>query len=312
MARKPNRTPLIAFGMVSVLVLAAGGAWIAADVGRKASEDKAVAGAVPVLPAGRLQLVSASMGEVRYLALDEIRRGPDGAVGATVLLVGPTATSLEGKVPLVVRHETIDCAGQRLFEGRIGIFDIHGKLTAATNGYSGKLGRPATPQDGEVAVACAANPTPGHVVLGARAAQRETQAMPDEVVTRAEADPKNADAWAWLCAAGARGRWRKQTPQDCAHALDLRPTDTAVRLDRGFLFLALGRRGPADADFQKVIAEEPANMTALYGYALILALNGNEAASRPARAKALAADPELPRRLELAYRFLISNPYRKG
>ena len=309
--KTPNRAPLFAFLAVSALVLAGLGVWIAAGVNRQATDDKAAAAIVPKLPAGRLLEVHSSATEVRYLALDEVRRPAGGPVAATVLRVGRKPDGLDEKMAMIVRYETIDCAARRLSEGRIGGFDPQGQLKIVTNGFSGKHGRPAAREDGEVDAVCGAAPAKGRIVAGAKAAQRETQAMPDANEAFAEANPTDADAWAWLCAAGARGRWRNQTPKDCDHAVSLRPGDTATRLDRGYLSLILGKRSVADADFKTAAAAAPDSAAALFGHALVLAMNGDEAASRPLRAKALTLDPELPAWLERTYRFLISPKYRK-
>lgn len=308
--RRPRLAPLLAFLAASVLVLAGSGWWIVTDTRRQAADDQAARAIVPKLPQGRLQVVHTSATEVRYLALDDVRQA-GATASATVLRVGRTPDGLDDRMALIVRYETIGCAGRQLFEGRIGEFDAAGVLKVVTNGFSGKRGRPAATEDGEVAVACGTAPGKGRIVVGSRAAQRETQSMPDANQAFAEANPKDADAWAWLCAAGARGRWRDQTPKDCDHAVSLRPDDTGTRLDRGFLNLMLGHRPAADADFRKVVATEPRNATAIFGHALVLAMNGDEAASRKDRARALAMDPDIPAWLERTYRFLISPRYRR-
>ena len=309
--KTPNRAPLFVFLALSALALVGLGLWVMSGVSRQAADDKAAAAIVPKLPNGRLQEVHASATEVRYLALDEVRRPTAGPVAVTLLRVGRKSDGLDDKMAMIVRYETIDCAARTLSEGRIGGFDPKGDLKIVTNGFSGKHGRPAAREDGEVDAVCGPAPAKGRTVAGARAAQRETQTLPDAIEALAEASPKDADAWAWLCAAGARGRWRTETPRDCDHAVSLRPDDAATRLDRGFLALMTGRRLAADADFRKVAATEPDNAAALFGHALVLAMNGDEAASRPARTRALTLDPDLPAWLERTYRFLISPKYRK-
>jgi hypothetical protein len=311
--RKPNRAPLIAaFLALSALVLAGLGWWITGDVARQRAEDKAAAAIVPVLPVGRMRVVHTSATEVRYLAIDELKPAASGRVAAKVLRVGRSPNVFDDRASMIVRYETIDCAGGAIFEGRIGEFDPAGRLFVVTNGYAGKRGRRAGSEDGEVAVACGQAAEPGRVVANARTAQRETQSLPDAYEAFAEAHPKDADAWAWLCAAGARGRWRDKTPADCNHAVALRPDDLGTRLDRGYLFLMLGRRPAADADFRKVAAQDPNNATAIFGHALVLAMNGDEGASKKDRARALAMDPDIPAWLERTYRFLISPQYRKA
>jgi hypothetical protein len=310
--KKPNRAPLFAFLGVSALVLAGLGWWITGDVTRQAAEDKAAAAIVPKLPAGRMRVVHTSATEVGYLAIDELKPLGGGRVAAVLLRVGRSPNVFDDRASMIVRYETIDCASGQIFEGRIGEFDPAGRMFLVTNGYAGKRGRHPGSEDGEVAVACGQPAESGRVVANARTAQRETQSLPDAYEGFAESHPKDADAWAWLCAAGARGRWRDKTPADCNHAVQLRPDDAGTRLDRGFLFLMLGRKPAADADFRKVAAEDPKNATAIFGHALVLAMNGDETASRKDRARALAMDPDIPAWLERTYRFLISPQYRKA
>ena len=311
MAKTPNRAPLFAFLILSALALAGGGVWIAGDLSRQAAEDKAAAAIVPKLPSGPMLEVHASAIEVRFVALDEVKR-TNGTVAATILRVGRSPNVLEDRASMIVRYETIDCATGLLSEGRIGEFEPDGRMFRVTNGFAGKRGRRALTEDAEVAALCAPALPTGRLANGAKGAQRETQSMPDANETFAEANPKDADAWAWLCAAGARGRWRDKTPRDCDHAVSLRPDDAGTRLDRGFLNLMLGHKPAADADFRKVAADHTDNATALFGHALVQAMNGDEAASRPNRVSALAMDPDLPAWLERTYRFLISPKYRKA
>lgn len=307
MARgRANRAGLFAFLAVAAAALAGGGLWLVNDQARAAREAKAAAQDVPTLPKGRLQVVGASVTEARYLDLDSVRRSPDG-VGATILRVGKAADALEGKVAMISTREVIDCAGRRLFEGRIGAFDAEGKLVSATNGYSGERGRPAEAADGELNAVCGAPPT-GRIFASVKAAQRDVQALPAGYDKRAEANPEDAGLWAWLCAAEARGQWRKEAPQDCDRAVALNPDDAAVRVDRGFLALQVGRNRPADADFQKASAMDPQNEAARLGHAAVLQLKGERAAARKALAPVLAVDPEAPVWLQHAYRVaMVSN-----
>src|SRR5689334_18854250 len=135
MPKRSNAAPLFAFAAASLAVLAGAGWWIAADTARQTADDKAAAVVVPKLPQGRLQAVHASATEVRYLALDEVKRAGDSA-RATVLRVGRTPDGLDDRMAMIVRYETIACAGRQLFEGRIGEFDARGKLKVVTNGFS--------------------------------------------------------------------------------------------------------------------------------------------------------------------------------
>lgn len=306
MARKrTNRTGLFVFLGVAAAALAGGGVWMANDQARAAREARSAAQDVPALPTGRLQVVAAGVAEARLLDLDSVGRSPDG-VSATVLRIGKAADALEGKVAMIATREMIDCAGRRLFEGRIGAFDADGKLVSATNGYSGERGRPAEAADAELNAVCGA-PSKGRIFPNVKAAQRDVQALPAGYDKRADADPKDAALWAWLCAAEARGQWRKQAPQDCDRAVALNPNDAAVRADRGFLALQVGRNGPADADFQKASAMDPQDEAAQLGHAAVLQLKGDRAGARKALSPVLAADPEAPVWLQHDFRVALSS-----
>lgn len=309
--RRTSRLPVFVTMGVLAVALAGGAWWIQAEASRARREEEAAAKVVPTLPRGRLLELDSGLKEARYLALDDVRRGEDGVVGATILRVSRTPAGLEGGAAMESRRESIDCAGQRIFEGRIGAFDADGKLIQATNGYSGKRGRPAEREDVEVGALCKALPK-GRIVANVGVAQRETQAVPEGFETIAEARPEDSALWARLCAAGARGRWRPETPEDCDRAVKLNPDDRAVRLDRGFLKLALGKTAAADADFRSVIADDPGNGTARFGHSLVLAMRGDVAGSRAERAKALETDPGLADWIERSYRFRISREYRAG
>lgn len=305
MARtRAKPTGLLVFLGAAAAALAGGGLWMANDQARATREAQTAAQDVPALPTGRLQVVSASVTEARYLDLDSVRRSPDG-VNVTVLRVGKAADALEGKVAMISTREVVDCAGRRLFEGRIGAFDADGKLVSATNGYSGERGRPAGPADGELDAVCGSAST-GRVFANVKAAQRDAQALPQGYDKRADANPKDAGLWAWLCAAESRGQWRKQAPQDCDRAVALNPADAAVRVDRGFLALQVGRNAPADADFQKAAAMDPQNEAARLGHAAVLELKGDRAAARKILAPVLATDPEAPVWLQHNYRVAMS------
>jgi tetratricopeptide (TPR) repeat protein len=190
----------------------------------------------------------------------------------------------------------------------MGTFDTEGKLTAVANAYSGKLGRPADVGDREVPALCRA--AEGATVTGWRAAQRSAQQLPEGYAKLAEARKTDADAWAWLCAAGARGAWRAATPSDCDKAVAMLPDDTATRLDRAFLFLKIGRRSEAGADFAHVLAKEPQNATALFGRSLLYAVRPDPAASRRDRIAALDLDEQIPGWVARTYDIQMSQEYR--
>jgi tetratricopeptide (TPR) repeat protein len=305
---KSNPTPLIVFGVIAVVVLGGVAFWLMGDVGRAKREAEAAAKIVPTIPNGKLQLVSSTMQEAHYISLDDLKRGEDGSVSVTLLKVGRKVDSIEGGGAMVSRRESIDCASRRIFEGRIGIFDVDGKLTGATNGFSGDRGRPADSGDYEIPALCDGKKS--RVVQGFRVAQREVQALPDDVAARAEANPDDADAWAWLCAAGTRNRWRSQTPDDCAHALKLRPDDHATRLDRAFILMKIGRKSESDAEFARVLAADPQNATALYGRSLSHALRGDEASARKDRGAAMDIEEDVPNWVARTYDLQVSHEYR--
>lgn len=308
--RNTGRTGLIVFGVASALVLAVGGWFIVTDANKAAEAEKAAAANPPTLPGGPLKLVKAGMTEARYLALDTLKPGPDGGLEAMILVLGRTATSLEGGTALMSKHEVIDCAGQRLFEGQIGYFDVDGALKTATTAYAGKRGRPIEPGDTEVAIACDPAKQKGRVVDGWRGAQRELQTPPEGYAKAVEARPDDAAGWAWLCASAARKNWRSQSPADCERALSLAPADRALRVDRGFLNLTIGKQAAADADFRRAMAEAPTDAGALFGHSLVLAMKGDKAGSRAVRVKALDLDPEVPEWIEKTYRFFITPEFR--
>lgn len=305
--RGSGRTGLFIFlGLVAVAAVG-GGLWLAGDVDRAKTEAAAAAKIVPTLPAGRLQLLQSGMVESRFLALDETRKGSNGA-DVMVLRVGHKAAGLDGGASLMSQRETIDCASQRIFDGQVGAFDTDGKLKSAAAGYAGKRGRPVESGDLETPVVCGGKA--GRVVADWRAAQRETQQLPDGYAEIAEAHPKDFHGWAWLCAAAARGAWRNEAPDDCRRALALRPDAAATRLDRAFLFIKIGRRPEADADFRTVMAAEPKNATAIFGHSLILVLAHDEAGGRTVRGQALDIDEDVPNWVAQTYQLQMSREYR--
>ncbi len=260
----------------------------------------------PVLPEGRLQLVEANSYDVRYLALDDIARG-EGAVRATVLVIGKTGTGIERKHAIAARRESINCADKTIYDETGGFYDAGARLVE-TRILTGAVGREAGLSDGEAAVACdAAAAGKGWVVRGWRAARRESQKPPADLKP---ATPEDADAHAWLCAAGARGYWTKATPGHCDKAIALLPKDAAPRLDRAFLHLQANRRGPAAADLRAALALEPDNPAGLFGRSLVAYLAGDKAGSKADRVRALDIDRRIADRLEAWYRLTIGPEFR--
>lgn len=310
MARKggAGRARLIAFVVAAGVALGGGGLWIASDLMRaKTEEAQAAAAPMPALPTGRLQRLESGVDETGFVALDDLRR--DGqAVSATILVVGKTATAIKDGGAMMVRRMSVDCATGRIFDGRVGAFDTEGKLTAVANGYSGKHGRPADVADREVPVLCKG--VKGAVVGGWHAAQRSAQQLPQGYARIAEARKTDGEAWAWLCAAGARGAWRASTPSDCDKAVALLPDDMETRLDRAFLFLKIGRRAEAGADFAQVLARRPQDPAALFGRSLLHAIAGDQAASRRDRVAALGMDEAIPGWVARTYDIQMSQEYR--
>ena len=296
---------LAIFGSASLIVLAAGAWFILGDADKASQADKAAAALPPTLPEG------AGMTEARFLALNTLKHAPDGGLEATILVVGRASTGLEGGTALMSKRAVLDCAGQRMFEGQIGYFDVSGALKAATTAYSGKRGRPFESGDYETTIACDAARQTGRVVDGYRGAQREVQTPPEGYPKTVEARPDDAHGWAWLCASAARGTWRPQSPKDCERALALRPKDTALRVDRGFLNLTTGKRAAAESDFKQVMAQAPDTAGAVFGHSLVLAMAGDKAGSRTARIRALDLDPDVPEWIEKTFRFFITAEYRE-
>src|SRR5204862_4535251 len=133
-----------------------------------------------------------------------------------------------------------------------------------TEYLTGAVGRPMEFSDYEAAVVCDGKPGPAwRGVADWRAAQRAMQTPPEDLAKVAEADPKDAGAWAWLCH-GAPFHWRPQSLKDCDRAVSLQPQSAAVRLDRAFLNMATGHNTVAAADFRTVLANDADNAAALF------------------------------------------------
>ncbi len=307
---KANRAPLFVFlglgGAASVGI----GLWFWSDMNRAQQEAEAAARDVPVLPDGRLQFLTSNSEAGTYLALDTVRR-EDAQVTSTVLKIGRTTTSIKDGGAMMSLVSTVDCAAGRIFDGKVGAFDVDGKLVSASTGYSGKRGRVVEAADYQVETVCKG--LTGRVVNGFRGAQRETQARPDDLPARAAARPEDASGWAWLCAAAARGHWRKEAPEDCRKALELTPDDHDLRTDRAYLFLKIGRRSESAADFARVLKAEPKNAAALYGKSLLAGIDGGNAgvaAGKTDRCAALALDKEIAGWAARSYQLPTSQEFR--
>jgi Flp pilus assembly protein TadD len=173
------------------------------------------------------------------------------------------------------------------------------------------VGRPANGDDVELPILCAAAPARLRTVPGYRVAQRQVQSPPENLAGLAAANSKDPDLAAWVCAAGARGRWSPSLPKDCDHAVALNPKSTETLLDRGFLKLAIGKNPAADADFRKATTMDPQNAAALFGHSLIVALGGNPAGSRKDRDRALDLDPKVADWVAGTYRIQIGDQYMR-
>ena len=189
-----------------------------------------------------------------------------------------------------------------------GEYDSAGKLVNSEI-LTSTVGRAADGLDAEVAAVCAAYAPSGlRVAQGYKAAQRDVQSPPDNLIAQANAAPSDPDLAAWVCAAGARGRWNPSLPKQCDHAVALNPASAAVIVDRGFLKLVLGKNPAADADFQKAVEIDPASAGGLFGHSLVMSMRGDLAAARKVRDRALDLDPKVADWIEQTYRFQITDP----
>lgn len=305
--RKSNFAPVAVFAGL-VLALGAGGAWWALR-GDASGVAGPPAAAPPALPTGKLLQLEGHVADVRYLAPDQTAKNGT-SVQATVLIVGRSPKAVSDRYAFLVKRETIDCAARRIRDELAGEYDGVGKLVN-TEILSSSLGRPAASDDAEVAVACAGAPPGGlRVAMGYKAAQRDVQSPPDNLIALADAAPKDPDLAAWVCAAGARGRWNPSLPKQCDHAVALNPTSAAVVVDRGFLKLVLGKAAPADADFQKAAALDPQSAGGLFGHSLVMSMRGELEGGRKVRDRALDIDPKVADWIEQTYRFQITDKYR--
>lgn len=305
---KSSNLPLLAGAGVAVLLLGGGAFWL---YSQNAGAEKAAAEArwTPELSKGRLELLQTSFKQTRLLSVDSVR--PVGnQIEAVILVMGSAPDGLDGGAAMTSQRIRIDCAKGRIFDGDLGAFDADGKLLSTRLLSGGQYGRPADTEETEVPRVCGATTPPGRVFADLHVAQREYQTPPDDYETIAAARPDDPNVFAWLCAAGAKGRWRESTPSDCDKAVKLNPTLAEAHLDRAFLNLKIGKQGLAQAGFQKLLAQQPDNAAALFAEGLILAMRGDKAASRAKRAQALKIDPKIPDWIETRYGIGISDEYR--
>jgi len=306
----PNRG-LIAILAILAVGLGAGGYWVVQGAAPAAGDEAEAANDTPTLPTGRLLLLEKGVTQARFLALDEIKPAK-GVAGAAVLVVGRSAKGLEGAAAMTIQRKSVDCARGRVIDGPLGYFDFDGRSLKVETFYSGRHGRPPAHSETEVTLVCAPSPGAGQQTFkGFRAAQRELQSPPDDYEKLAATRPDDPLVWAWLCSAGARGRWRETTPGDCDRAVKLDPTSSEVGLDRAFLNLRAGKQAIADAAFRNVLTREPNNPTANFGRSLLLAMRGEKAQSAKYRTLALASDPAVPHAVEARYGFYISPEYKQ-
>jgi hypothetical protein len=293
---------MIIFGVVALV--AAGAVWAVVRYGALGTAPKVAV--APSLPNGPLQFAGASLTETHYMV--GVRRAGRTAQ-ADVLVVGQTAEMLSHLYAFVAKRETIDCQARTISDELAGSYDAKGTLKA-TQYLTGSIGRAMDFTDYEAGVVCQGKASPAwRTADGWRAAQRASQTPPDDLVTTAEANVKDADSWAWVCH-GAPWHWRPQSPKDCDHAVGLQPDAPGPHLDRGFISLATGHDAVARGDFQAVLAKDAGNAAALFGSALLEGFSGNKAAAQRDRDKALALDPSIPDWVEHTFRFPVADFYR--
>jgi hypothetical protein len=306
MAADRRSASLIAFGGVTAVVV--GGAWWLIHSGALTGGTEAKPAAAPALPASALQYAGANVTQAHYLAAGDLKRS--GKLSeATVLVVGKSADAIAHKYAFVAKRETVDCEAHTISGELAGEYDAKGTLKN-TEYLTGAVGRTIESSDFEAGLVCDGKVAPGWRAVGDwKAAQRAMQTPPDDLLATAQANPKDAAAWAWLCH-GAPWHWRPQSFNDCDHAVSLQPHAAAVRVDRGFIALSTGHNAQAMADFGHVLASEADNGAALFGKSLAEALAGDKAAAKRDRDRALGIDPSIPDWIERTFRFQISDPYR--
>ncbi|WP_304190530.1 hypothetical protein [Phenylobacterium aquaticum] len=287
---KRDGSPLMAIAAI-ILVAGAAGGFLWLNHGKTTPAPVPTVSTPPALPTGKLQLIRDRLTEARYLGLD--RKATPQGIEIQILTLGKAADGLEGGIAMTSQTKILDCARGRIFDGNLGSFDAYGRLTATKVLYAGTLGRASDTDEVEMTLVCGPAPAAKGkpvIVTGYRAAQLESQLPPDDYGKVAEAHPQDPAAWAWLCAAGSRARWRAETPADCDRAAKLNPANPEVLLDRGFLNLKIGRPAVSEAQFRAVFAKFPDNAAAYYGLSLLQAMRSGQAASRAARVHALDLD----------------------
>lgn len=310
MAKRNSKAGVLIASVLVVMVVMGVGLWFLNRTGSSSPAAQAAAQA-PSLPTGPLQLLSANLDDVQFLAANQVARTGDRAQ-AVVLDAGKTATSISRRYAFEAKRETIDCKARTIGEEVAGYYDQAGRLVTHEL-QSGGLGRPVNGIDVEVAVVCGAIPGSPRITPGWRAVQREVQTAPDDLPARAKANPTDAELWAWVCANGVRGRRSPSLPEDCDHAVALNPNSTATLLDRAFLRLTTGHIPQAKADFAKAIAMDPKNAEALFGRALATIMGGEQTGGRADRDRARALDPKVVEWIERNYRDVhVAEPYRSN
>jgi hypothetical protein len=303
-AKRPNVAPFLIFAVVAMA--ATGAAFAVMRYGAIGAPVKAPS--APPLPAGPLQYAGANLTETHYVASGDLKRSGK-LVEASVLVVGQTADTLAHQYALIAKREVLDCGAHTVSSELVGEYDGQGRLKN-TEYVAGAVGRPMEWTDFEADTLCKGKAAPAwRAAADWRAAQRAAQVSPDDLVAQAEAAPKDAERWAWVCH-GAPWHWRAQSFQDCDRAVSLQPQAPGVRVDRGFIALSTGHTAQAKADFGAVLTRDPGNAAALFGRSLVEAFAGDKRASKRDRDQALAADPSLPDWVEHTFRFQISDPYR--
>lgn len=244
----------------------------------------------------------------RLVALDEVKRdGTKAEVNIAVIATSPTG--LEGKSAIMTQRKIIDCATRKVVDGQVGYFDFNGKLVSAKTLYSGRNGRlMESDEQAEAGLVCdKARPEDGRIFTDLQAAQRQVQSLPEGYEKTADAGPENAHASAWLCGAAARGRWRDQSPADCDKAVKLLPAASDVRMDRGFLNLAIGKFGQAKTDLAKAVELDPKNALALLGRGMAAYQSGDQAGGKRDGRAAAALDPQVALTLQGTYGFQVGS-----
>ncbi len=310
MARKSFSGGPLLSALAVLLVLAGGVVFWMWQSNHNSAAEAAAPKTAPALPTGPLQLLRIGVTETRYLSLGD-RNKADQLHGVVVLVVAKNPKGMEGGSGLLVERKQVRCTPQRVFDHAAAYYDTEGKLVAARSFIPPRHGRQVAPEELElVGAICGVQPVSPIVLDGFRAAQRESQYIPEGYEKLVETRLDDPHAWAWMCAEAARRGWRKQAAQDCARAVRLNPNSNQVRLDRAYLSMVVGDAATAQAEFDAVVAREPQNPRALFGRGLALAMRGDEAGGRADRRKALQIDPNVLRWVEGTYRFTVGTGWR--